>query len=241
MDTRSTSAGRRIVLLDLDGTLVQSHPGILASIRYACGVLGMPVPEQEELNRFIGPPIVESMERNGVTGSDLVTAVEAYRTAYATPQLPDPSGSGDLIPGMYIGSVYDGIFSALRDLHSCGYILAIATAKPQPQAEPVCKHFGLDEAVDALYGASLDPSRRHKADVIRYAFEGLNYSEAHGDRAVMVGDRWTDVDGASEVGLDTIGVRWGYAEAGELESHGAVAFAEKTSDLADVVDAYFAQ
>jgi phosphoglycolate phosphatase len=231
---------RSIVLLDLDGTLTKSDPGIQASIEYACKVMKFPVPSQEELMRFMGPPIAESMERNGMAKADLPKAVAAYRKAYSTPMFPDPKHPGEMIPGMYLNSVYAGIPEALTTLRKQGYILATATAKPEPQAIPVCNYLGLTSQVDYVFGASLDATRVHKADVIRYAFASLGYSPEDGDRAVMVGDRWTDVDGAHEVdGLDTIGVRWGYAEPGELEEHGAAAYAKTPYDLPDAVNAYF--
>lgn len=232
---------RKIVLLDLDGTLTKSDPGILASVRYACKALNFPIPSEKELLRFVGPPIVESMQRNGMKKEQLPKAVEAYRKAYSTPTFPDPQNPGELAPGMYLNSVYNGIPEALATMRKSGYVLAIATAKPEPQAIPVCKHLGLTSQVDHIFGASIDWSRLHKADVIRYAFENLKYDPKHGDRAVMVGDRWTDIDGAREAGLETIGVRWGYSEPGELEKHGAVAYAEKPVDLPKVVDDYFAR
>ncbi|MCI1902415.1 MAG: HAD hydrolase-like protein [Bifidobacteriaceae bacterium] len=232
--------GRRIVLLDLDGTLTESGPGISASVRLACKAIGLDLPNAAELQRFIGPPIGESLERNGVTGDDITKGVQVYRNAYANPTFPDPLNPGKLVPGMYLNSVYKGIPEALTTLRHEGYILATATAKPEPQAIPVCERFGITPLVDHVYGATLDASRRHKADVIRYALAGLKFSKDAGDRVVMVGDRWTDVDGAHKVGIDTIGVRWGYAEAGELEKYGAVDYAAEPSDLPSVVDRYFA-
>ncbi|MCI1984127.1 MAG: HAD hydrolase-like protein [Bifidobacteriaceae bacterium] len=232
--------GRRIVLLDLDGTLTESGPGILASVKHAYKVLDRPLPGAVELQRFIGPPMGESMADNGITGTDITRGVAAYRDAYANPTFPDPQHSGALIPGMYLNSVYSGIPEALTALRRSGYALDTATAKPEPQAIPVCERFGITPLVDHVFGATLDVSRRHKADVIRYALSSIDFSAAAGDRAVMVGDRWTDIDGARQVGIDTIGVRWGYAEPGELEKYGAVSFAEKPADLPSVVDAYFA-
>lgn len=234
------TAGRNIVLLDLDGTLTQSHPGILASVKYACRVLHLPVPSDKELGSFIGPPIIESMERNGVVGDDLTRAVAAYRQAYASPTFPDPHDSTKKIPGMFLNSVYDGIPEALRHMRDDGYVLAVATAKPQPQADPVCEYFGLTPLVDAVFGASLDTSRMHKADVIRYALDTLDFSPNDGgDKVVMVGDRWTDVDGAREDGIDTLGVRWGYAEEGELEKHGVVSVVDETTNLPHAINGYF--
>ena len=55
----------------------------------------------------------------------------------------------------------------------------------------------------------------------------------------MVGDRWTDADGALETGLDCLGCRWGYAEPGELESHGCYRIIEQVDQLPQAVDDYF--
>ncbi len=57
----------------------------------------------------------------------------------------------------------------------------------------------------------------------------------------MVGDRWTDVDGAIACGLDCLGCRWGYAEAGELEEHGAYRIIDTVDELAAAVNDYFAK
>ena len=49
-----------VVLFDLDGTLTDSAPGILNSVRYACRKLGLPIPGEETLRRFLGPPLIAS-------------------------------------------------------------------------------------------------------------------------------------------------------------------------------------
>ena len=59
----------RAVLLDLDGTLMDTSEGIFSSIRHATDVLGLPYPDPVTLKTFIGPPIVSSMER--VYGMDV--------------------------------------------------------------------------------------------------------------------------------------------------------------------------
>ena len=76
---------------------------------------------------------------------------------------------------------------------------------------------------------------------IRYCFDLIGFDAESGDRAVMVGDRWTDIDGARTCGVDTIGCRWGYAEPGEMEEHGAYEIIDRVDQLADAVERYFAQ
>ena len=232
---------RNVVLLDLDGTLTQSDPGILACVRKAYEELNLPVPSKSELDSFIGPPIIESLRNHGVPTDKLDDAVAIYRDYYSKRAVfDDPNNPGQLVPGRLFNRLYPGIAEQLKQLRTHGYLLAIATCKPEYQAIPICRHFHLDTLVDGMYGASEDSSRLHKDEVIRYAFESIGFCPGT-DRALMVGDRWTDADGAIACGLDCLGCGWGYAEPGELESHGAYRVIDKVDELTAAVDDYFAK
>ncbi|WP_416174963.1 MAG: HAD hydrolase-like protein [Bifidobacterium crudilactis] len=234
------TTAKRIVLLDLDGTLTESAPGIIASVTQTLTDLHQPIPDQEELHRFIGPAIIESLQRNGLSGTTLTEAVALYRRYYSEiDHFTDPMNPQHKVPGCLVNSVYDGIPEQLEQLRKDGYLLAVATCKPEYQAIPVCKHFGIDNMVDGIYGASKDNSRINKDQVIRYAFDHIGFHSDAGDRAVMVGDRWTDVDGAIAVGLDAIGCAWGYAENGELKQHGACRIIQHVDELDGAVEEYF--
>ena len=231
---------KRVVLLDLDGTLTQSHFGIIACVTKVFETLGRPVPDDAELHRFIGPAISVSLRRNGIPDDQIDRAVEIYRDYYGNQAIfDDPNHAGGKVPGCLYNRVYDGIPQQLATLRAAGYTLAVATCKPEYQAVPVCDHFGLTGMVDAVYGASRDNSRIDKDQVIRYAFDGLGFDAAAGDRALMVGDRWTDADGAAACGIDCLGCGWGYAEDGELANHGCYRTIDTTGELADAVKAYF--
>ncbi|EFA23658.1 HAD hydrolase-like protein [Bifidobacterium gallicum] len=232
---------KKVVLLDLDGTLTKSDPGIIGCVVKAFEAVGCPVPDDAELHRFIGPAIIESMKRNHIPDDKLDEAVRVYRHYYSEePAFDDPNNPGHLVPGNLYNTVYEGIPEQLAKLRDEGYVLAIATCKPEYQAKPIAEHFHLDQMVDAVYGASRDTSRIDKDQVIRYAFESMGFDPQAGDRALMVGDRWTDVDGAKACGIDCLGCGWGYAEPGELKQHGAYRVIDTTSELADAVNDYFA-
>lgn len=233
--------GHDIVLLDLDGTLTQSDPGIIACVIKAFEALRLPVPSDAELHKFIGPPISESMQRNHIPDDRLDEAVTIYRDYYANRAVfDDPNDPGHLVPGRLFNRVYKGIPEQLQKLRASGYELLIATCKPEYQAVPICAHFHLDSLVDGTYGASRDNSRLHKDEVIRYAFDRIGFKQGV-DRALMVGDRWTDVDGAIACDLDCLGCRWGYAEPNELESHRAYRIIDTVDELSGAVDDYFKQ
>ena len=232
--------GRTIVMLDVDGTLVESAPGILASVRHAFEELGYEVPDADTLNRFIGPPLVDAFAACGMDRDTADEAVRAYRRVYANPAFPDPDHPGELIEGRLLGGVYQGIPDMIAELKRRGHLVITATAKPEAMAFPVLDHFGLTPLVDAVYGATLDRSRNRKDQVIAYALANVGYDPTRGDRAVMVGDRDNDADGARVNGLDCIGCRWGYSEEGELEAHGAADIVDAPAELPDAVDRYFA-
>jgi phosphoglycolate phosphatase len=214
------------VLLDLDGTLMDSAPGIVASAAHAYRALGLPVPDAATLRSFVGPPITDSFPRHGVPPELLSETVRQYRAAFTA-------------GGMYDNAVFDGIPAALRTLRDAGCTLAVATSKPEVYAVPICERFGLTPLVDAVFGAPLDEATSTKADVIAKALATLGrvspVDAATDGPVLMVGDREHDVHGAAAHGIDCLGVTWGYAAPGELEAAGAVALVDDVAELADAV------
>lgn len=206
-----------LVLLDLDGTLTDSAPGIIASASAALAGLGREVPDADALRSFVGPPLSDSLRAHGVEADLLEEAVRHYRTAFEA-------------GGMWDNRVFDGIPEQLRLLRSHGFTLAVATSKPEVYARPICDRFGLTPLVDGVYGAPLDHVPSSKASVIAHALEDLGSRVPPTDAIVMVGDRHHDVTGAAEHGIACLGVAWGYAEPGELD--GAVGIVARVDDLA---------
>ncbi|WP_402462541.1 HAD hydrolase-like protein [Isoptericola aurantiacus] len=218
-----------LVLLDLDGTLMDSAPGITSSAAHAFRALGLPVPDAATLRSFVGPPITDSFPAHGVPRERVGEAVAAYRSAFTA-------------GGMFDNAVFDGVPEVLRSLRAAGCTLAVATSKPEMFAQPICDRFGLTGLVDAVHGAPPDEARSTKADVIAAALDGLGRrppGDASGGLTgwpvLMVGDREHDVHGAAEHGIDCLGVSWGYAAPGELETAGAVELVDAVPDLTDAV------
>jgi phosphoglycolate phosphatase len=204
----------RLVLFDLDGTLVDSAPGIWASVRAAAAELGLPRPTPAQLRAMVGPPLQEGFAATfGLTGADVDRAVAAYRAHYAAGALLDVT-------------VHAGIPELLAELAEDGATLAVATSKPEPFAVRVLEHTGLRGAFASVHGATLDGRIRHKDQVVAAALA------AHPERpAVLVGDRAQDVAGAAVHGLPCIGAGWGPAEDGELAAAGAAVVAATPADV----------
>ena len=212
---------RTHVLIDLDGTLSDSSPGIARSLQHAFARCGFPPPTDTQVRSMIGPPFEETFPRLGVRGPDIERVVLAYRERYED-------------VGLFENALYPGVAAMVEELAGT-HTLAIATAKPEPTAVRIVEHFGLDHHFAVQAGASVEVNghRRTKAQVIEYALAMLT-TEA-GDHVVMVGDRDHDVDGARAHGIDCIGVTWGFGGRAELERAGAVAIVDLPGQVADAV------
>ncbi len=209
-----------LALLDLDGTLTDSYPGIAASARVAFTALDLPVPDDVALRRFVGPPLPQSFALFDVPAARIPAAVAAYRAYFRE-------------RGMWENRVYDGIPTQLEALRDAGVRLAVATSKPEVFAAPICERFGLTPYLDGVFGAPLDDVPSTKADVIAAALTAL----APVGAAVMVGDRSHDVVGATAHALPCLGVAWGYAQDGELQDAGADIVVPDVTELAMTVQA----
>lgn len=221
-----------ILLFDLDGTLTDSKPGILNGVRYALEKQHLPIPDESVLNSFIGPPLLESYARHcSLTGDAAWQALLDYRVYYKE-------------RGEMENSVYEGIEDVLIALKNAGKRLLVCTSKPEETAERIIPYFGLDKYFEHICGATLDETRNTKPDVIRYALETCrikvnedtgHYDPAALERVVMVGDRKHDAEGAAEVGIDCIGVLYGYGSQEELENAGATYIVQKPDEVAGII------
>jgi phosphoglycolate phosphatase len=197
------------VLFDLDGTLTDPRVGITRGVQRALALVGIEVADADSLVTYIGPPIHDGLvEQHGVAATDVDPAVAEYRRYYRE-------------QGMYENVVYDGMPELLDELAAAGAVLAVATSKPQEVAADILEHFGLGSSFAFVGGATLDGSRRTKADVIDHTLAALGVDRLGRRSTVIVGDRLHDIAGAKATGIASIGVRWGYAPTGELEAAGA--------------------
>ncbi len=191
------------ILFDLDGTIVDSAPGITATLAYTFEQLGLPVPTPAELVAYVGPPILDSFrDLAGFTPEQSQRALDIYRTQY-------------LKTGVFDAAVYPGVAELLKKIHESGIPLSLATSKPEAPATLILEHYDLLKYFDVITGASADEVRSAKADVVEEALKRLTLFGADLSRPVMVGDRHHDVVGAAAHDVPTIFVRWGYGSPAE--------------------------
>lgn len=209
------------ILFDLDGTLTDSAEGITKSVEYALGKFGVKVADLNELRRFVGPPLVDAfMNFYGFSEDDAKAATEYYRERFR-------------VKGIFENAVYDGIPQVLENLKNAGLNLIVATSKPEEFAKKIVAHFDIEKYFSLVAGATFDGKLSAKADVIEYALSRAGITDK--SSVLMIGDRHHDIDGAWTVGLDSVGVLYGYGDREELTSAGATYIAETVGDIEKII------
>src|SRR5262245_1975179 len=175
------------VFLDLDGTLTDPKDGIVRSIQYALHKLGVEVPAEAQLVKFIGPPLRDSFLE--LTGSEnlIEEAVRFYRERFAE-------------VGLFENTVYPGVEQLLQRITAQDWTPYVVTVKPTVYARRIVEHFGLHGYFHAVYGSELDGRFSRKEEIIASIFD---IESIQGNTVVMVGDRLHDVQAASVHGIPT--------------------------------------
>jgi len=205
------------LFFDLDGTLTDSRPGIVTSMRHALTAMGIEVPSDEALSRFIGPPTQDSF-RELLKSNDRelnTRAIAVYRQRYAS-------------LGLYENSVYPGVLDGLCALRETGMRLLVVTSKPEVYANRIIDHFELRPYFDRVYGSELTGERADKGELIAHVLKSEDLSKS---QAWMIGDRIHDIIGAMKNGLRSAGVLWGYGSREELSHAGADALFQSMPEL----------
>ncbi len=212
---------KQYILFDLDGTLTESAPGIINSLKYALERLGVTDYDRTILDKFIGPPLAVSFEKFfGFKGEKCNNAIKIYREYFSE-------------KGLFENSVYAGVEDMLARLKSAGLKLAVATSKPEVFARRILDKFGLSGYFEVICGIPLDNEKMTKAQVIDRAVAELNAADKQA--VLMVGDRDYDVAGAHQNGIECMGVTYGYGSRSELESAGAEYIAASAEEAAELM------
>ncbi len=206
----------KIILFDLDGTLIDPRVGKTKSSQYALKKFGI----DEDLNnllRFIGPPLNKSFqEYYGFSEEKSMEAVAYYREYY--------------IPkGMYENTIYEGIPELLKKLKKAHKKLFVVTSQPTEFAEKILKHHNLETFFQQTVGCKMDLSNADKTSLVNETL--LLLPKAQKEDFVMIGDREHDIIGAKVNGIDSIGVTYGFGSLDEITAINPTSIAESVEDL----------
>lgn len=191
------------LLLDVDGTLIDSFTGIRAGFLHALNQVGWPAPPEEQISKIAGPPMEETMANLGLDQPTIRRAFDAYM---------EYTRNG----GWAEAQAYPGMKVLLEQWRADGFRLITATSKGEGFARAILEREGMLDLFEFIGAAEEYGTRRDKKSVIQYVFDSVDLAAERAAGAVlMVGDRSHDIEGAAAFGLDTCAVTWGYGNSSE--------------------------
>lgn len=190
-----------LVIFDVDGTLLDTTEGVIESVKFVLQKYKLDMPSHKELLKFIGPPIQASFmnQYRGISESLVKEMTKTFRDTYKDVNLLKA------VP-------YEGIYVLCDKIIENGMKIAVATYKRQDYAVKLLQYFGFDRYSNILYGADND-NQLKKKDIIELAIQDSGIQDYN--KVVMVGDSSHDAIGAEQIGIDFIGVTYGF----EFKSH----------------------
>lgn len=199
------------VLFDLDGTISDTSAGIILCLTETFKKFGTD-PNKYNLFDFIGPPLVTTCALIAGDGHNPDEVLGYFRNLYKD--------------HIYDNRLYDGITQLLVELRQKGYKTGVATSKYQPMAVKVLEKLGVLEYFDFVYGALENRGEKH--EVLNAIFDD---EKAQKSTTVLIGDTIYDMKGAQKVGIDAIGVTYGFGKREDLEKYSPIAICESAEEV----------
>lgn len=207
----------RAVLFDLDGTLIDSSEGIAKSAQYALQHYGIEEKDLSRFRKFIGPPLVKSFQKYyGFSESQSVEAVSIYRERYNK-------------IGLYECSLYPGVRQCIEELKDMGYLIGMASSKPEESCRRILEHFGILTLFDDVVGATFDGRIDTKEEVLNEVLR--RWKDVPREEMCLIGDTMFDVEGANKVNIACIAVSFGFGDVAQMTEAGACCVCDRMQDL----------
>ncbi len=212
-----------LVILDMDGTLVDSQALIIRNMQAAADIIGLPIPAPESVTRIIGLSLEQAVAR--IFPDTDPSQRDAVAKAYREERLRlRAEGKED-------ESLFPGIRTMIERLRDDGHTLGIATGKARRGVDHFCERFDMIGWFQTVQTPDTNPSKPHPGMIE----SALAETGACSEHAVMVGDTIFDMEMAQNAGIPGIGVTWGNHSVDMLERAGARHIVETADDLPQVV------
>ena len=204
-------------LFDFDGTLCDTTEGIFNSIIYSLDCFGIRETDRKKLEFFVGPPLFESYKAvYNVSDEEALWLIEKYRERYR-------------IKAAEESAIYDGVKEMLGELKKRGKKIAVASSKPKAFVDEISKHHDIYKYYDFVSAEDFKNNHSSKRDLITACLEFFGNPDK--SSVLMTGDRFYDIDGAKQAGIDSAGAVYGFGTEEELTNAGATHILHKVSDI----------
>lgn len=193
---------KRLIIFDLDGTLVDSLDDLTASVNHMLDVFGRKAVGRDEVRGMVGQGARNLVERAlpGLGEDALQLALDTF-LKHNEQHLADLT-----LP-------YPGVVPTLKRLQTAGYTMVVVTNKNESLSRSLLEKLGLSEFFIKVYGADTLPARKPSPEPLLHVMALLGFND---DEAVMVGDSINDISAGNSAGVTTIGCNWGYGGLSEL-------------------------
>ena len=131
--------------------------------------------------------------------------------------------------------MYDGVAETIRELKEEGYVIALASSKPETACRRILDHFSLTSYFDEIVGSTLDGSISTKQQVLEELGRRMEHMQITKDQMCLIGDTEYDVIGANQFGIRCIGVSYGFGKREQLERAGAYCVCDSMAEVVDVL------
>ena len=212
----------KTILLDMDGTIIDSAPGIMRCINLTLEHYGLARETNEVLRKCCGPPLSLTLkDRFHLPAEQITGAIQYYRKKYNE-------------SGIYECELFPGMRELLKELYDRGYDLVVTSSKHEVACEQIVDRFGIAEYFYDVVGSAGDVSRETKREVINSFFEA--HPDHRREEAILIGDTIYDAEGAGQSGVAFAAVTYGYGDRPELEQTQARALFATPGDILEYIE-----
>lgn len=209
------------VIFDFDGTVADTGKGIFGSIKYALNACSLPQLNDKSLRTFIGPPLHDSFKREcGVDDKTCVKLVAKYRENYA-------------VKGIFEFELYPGMENLLKELKANRVITGIASSKPEDFINIILENTHLDQYFNYTSGSDPRYVESDKTSIVKNCIKKMDLPQSA--KILMVGDRFYDIVGAHNSGIECAAVLFGYGSREEFKEYGAEYVAKDVNELKKII------
>ena len=210
---------KKLVIFDLDGTLLNTIADLAAAANYALQQLGYPTHPVDTIRTYVGNGINKLLERSlpeNQRNEENVLHMRTHFVPYYDKHNAD------------LSCPYPGIVALLEELQYRGIMTAVASNKYQAATTELAKHYfptiDFIEILGQREGIAVKPDPTIVYDI-------LKKSKVLPEEALYVGDSGVDMQTAINSGIDAIGVTWGFRPKAELESFRPKGIIDKAEEL----------
>ena len=215
---------KEVILFDLDGTLIDSVPDLAGAVNHMLLELKRPIFTEDVIRSWVGNGAQILVKRSLLGQSNINTIIDTELFNRAL----------EIFLNFYKNNLcidtilYDGVYNTLQSLKKCNYRLVIVTNKPFAFVDPILKGLNINELFEYIIGGDSLEKKKPDPMPLLHICEKLNVAI---DKCVMIGDSKNDIIAANSIGMQSIGVTYGYNYGEDIKVNNPTLTVNDFSDI----------